>query len=141
MNGIVRYAHIDVANLKFSKLDLESIRGVGYSDAAFSNNRDQKFQLECIIFLMDHKDSAAPIVFKSCKSRRVVRSVLLAEIITFVDVFDDAYAFISLLEKEMRRPVLMHLLTDFKPLFDDKQMNTHEGEKNYVGHPFSKTVL
>ena len=40
LNNVVRHAHDNIAHLSFPNLDLNSIRIVGYSDAAFANNYD-----------------------------------------------------------------------------------------------------
>ncbi len=132
LNLAIRYAHVNVTSLKFPKLDMESLRIVGYSDAAFANNYDLKSQLGRIILLMDDSDTAIPIVYKSYKSRRVARSVLSAEVIAFADVFDHALALKSQLEQATRRPVPMHLLTDSKSLFDIISKGTRTSEKRIM---------
>lgn len=38
----IRYAHVNLRILKFIELDRQSVRIVGYSDAAFANNHDIK---------------------------------------------------------------------------------------------------
>ena len=83
LNAVVRYAHNNVAHLLFPNLDMIIIRIVSYSDAGFANNSDLPSQLGRIILLVDKSNSAVPISFKSCKSRRVARSVLSAEVIPF----------------------------------------------------------
>lgn len=83
---------VKVANMKIFLLDLDSIRVVGYSDKRFANNFDLNSQLGGIILLMDDRDLAIPIDFKSYKSRLVARSVLSAEVIAFAYLFDDSYA-------------------------------------------------
>ena len=82
--------HKNVAHLKFPSLERDDVRIVGYSDAAYANNRDLTSQLGRIILLMDKSNNAIPVSFKSYKSRRVTRSVLAAEAIAFADMFDDA---------------------------------------------------
>ena len=92
LNEAIRYAYVNVAHLKFPKLDRSSLRIFGYNDAAFANNPDLTSQLGRTILLMDNSKSAVPVSFKSYKSRRVTRSVLSTEVIEFGDLFDDAYA-------------------------------------------------
>ena len=65
LDTIVRYAHEIIASLPFPKLDLHSIRIVGYSDAAFANNHDDTSQLGLIILLVDDGNAAVLIKFKS----------------------------------------------------------------------------
>ena len=45
LSTAIRYAHVNMSNLKFLKIDRDSIRIVGHSDAAFANNHDFKSQL------------------------------------------------------------------------------------------------
>ena len=125
----MRYAHVNVTSLKYPSLDKNSTRIVGYSDAAFANNHDLKSQLSGIILIMDDTDAAIPIVFKSYKSRRVARSVLSAEVIAFAETSDDAPSLRSQIEHALERPVLMHLLTDSKSLFDIISKGTRTSEK------------
>ena len=118
MNQLVRYAHDNVAHLKFPKLKQESLRIDGFSEAAYANNHDITSQLGRIILVTDDTNADIPISFKSYKSRRVVRSVLSAEVIAFADMFDDAYAIRTQVQQAIRCSVPMHLMTDSKSLFD-----------------------
>jgi len=129
LNDLVRYAHNNVAHLPFPKLDVSSIRIVGYSDAAFANNHDLSSQLGRIIMLIDDNGLAIPVAFKSYKSRRVTRLVLSAEVIAFADLFDDAFAIRSQVEEALRRGVAPHLLTDSKSLFDIISKGSRTSEK------------
>ena len=42
LNKVISFAYVNVMYLKFPKLDLNSTRIVGYSDAVFTNNHDLK---------------------------------------------------------------------------------------------------
>ena len=132
LNFIVRYAHDNVAHLKFPKLERRTIRIVGYSDAAYANNYDLTSQLGRIIFLMDDSNKCVPISFKSYKSLRVTRSVLSAEVIAFADLFDDAFALRSQIEHVLGRSVPMHLLTYSKSLFDIISKGSRTSEKRII---------
>ena len=99
LNTIIRYAYGNIAHLPFPKLDLRSIRIVGYSNAAFANNYDAIFQLWRIILLFDDGNVAIPIAFKSYKSGRVTRSVLSAEVIAFADLLTTPLQFALKLSK------------------------------------------
>ena len=94
------------------------MRIVGYSDAAFASNSDLSSQLGRIILLIDESGGAAIIPSKSYKSRRVTKSILSAEVVTFADLFNDAFTIRNQLEQVLQRSVHMHLLTDSKCLFD-----------------------
>ena len=80
LNQVVRYAQKNVASLRFPKLEMNSLRTVGYSDATFANNNDLCSQLGRMILLMDDTDVSVQISFRSYKSRRVTISVLSAEV-------------------------------------------------------------
>ena len=75
----------------FPKLDEQSARISGYSDAVFANNNNSTSEYGRIILLIDDRSSSVPISFKSYNSWSVTRSVLSAEVIAFVDSFDDAF--------------------------------------------------
>ena len=92
INSLVRYAHNNIAHLKFPSLERDTLRIAGFSDAAYANNYDLTSQLGRIILLSDVSNAVIPISFERYKSRRVTRSVLSAEVIAFADLFDDAYA-------------------------------------------------
>ena len=61
--------------------------------------------------MTDDNHNAIPVSFKSYKSRRVARSVLVAEVIAFADLFDDALAIRKELEFVLRQPILLQILT------------------------------
>ena len=64
LNTIMRYAHDKVAHLLFPKLDLATIRIVGYSDSAFANYHDLSSRLGRIVLLMDDTASAIHFVIQ-----------------------------------------------------------------------------
>ena len=77
LNAAGRYGHDNAASLQFQKLDRTNIRFAKFSDAAHASNHDLTSQLGRILFIMDNSNKSVPILFKSYKSRRVTRSVLL----------------------------------------------------------------
>ena len=132
LNSAVRYALDNDASLKFRRLERDSLRLVGFSDASYANNHDLTSQLGRIIMLSDKSNNSIPISFKSYKSRRVTRSVLSAEVIAFADLFDDALAIRSQLEHALQDTVPMHLLTDSKSLFDVISKGSRTSEKRIM---------
>ena len=125
----IRYAHVNVANFKFPKIDLNSVRIVEYSDAAFASNADTKSHFRRIILLMGSADSAIPITLKSYKSRRVARSALSAEVVAFSDLFDADLTLKSQIEHGLGCSVSVHLLTDSKSLFEIISKGSRTNEK------------
>ena len=134
LNNDIRYVKKNITHLKIPKLDENSVRIVGYSDAAFANNHDLKSQLGRIILLTDNESNAVPIIYKSYKSRRVTRSVLSAEVIAFADLFDDALSLKSQIEHALRRTISIHLQTDSKSLFDIISKGSCTSEKRIMLH-------
>ena len=92
LNTAIRYAHVNMINLKFSEVDHHSIRIVRFSDAAFASNHDLKPQLGRIILLMDDINSGITIIFESYKSHRVAWYVILTKVVAFPNLLDDALA-------------------------------------------------
>ena len=132
LNKSIKFANDNLTHMKFPKLDLSTIRIVGYSDAAFASNSDLSSQLGRIVLLIDGSGAAAIVSFKSYKSRRVTRSVLSAEVIAFADLFDDAFTIRKQLEHALQRSVHMHLLTDSKCLFDIIGKGSRTNEKRLM---------
>jgi len=118
LNKALKYAVDNPISLRIPKLDRETLRVVGYSDASFANNYDLSTQLGVICFLVDGDENCVPIHFKSYKSKRVVRSAMAGEVIAFSDLFDVAAALASELEVLYKRKIPVQLLTDSKCLFD-----------------------
>ena len=87
----IEYAHSYPTQLRYPKLNVATMRIVGYSYVAFANNDDLSSQLGRAIFLANNDENAAPIAFNSYKSRRVTRSVLTAEVIAFAYLFDEVF--------------------------------------------------
>lgn len=98
LNKAIRYATENQVRLKIPKLDVESLRIVGFSDASFANNADLLTQLGHVFFLTDECNKAAPITIKSFKCRRATRSAMAGDVIAFSDMFDVAVTLAEELE-------------------------------------------
>ncbi len=81
INRMKKFAVENPVSLKFPKLNLDTIRVIGFSDASFAKNYHLSSQLGHIVFIADGEGNAAPICFKSYKARRVSRSVMAAKVI------------------------------------------------------------
>jgi len=129
LNRTVRRAKKDIVSIRIPKLDKDTLRVVGFSDAGFASNRDLSSQLGYIILLMDKSHNAIPIHFRSYKSRRKARSAMTAEVLAFSDMVDAATT-LSLEMKELiaRRPPVQ-LLTDSLCLFDIISKGSRTTEK------------
>lgn len=80
-----------------------------------------------MIFVGDATGAVSPVLFKSCKALRVTRSVFMAELIAFCDMFDASFT----LSEELRCfvpvfPIPVNLYTNSKTLFDIRGSRTSE---------------
>ena len=82
--------------------------------------------------LIDASYSAILVGFKSYKSRRVARLVLVAEIIAFSDTFDEAFAIRHQLQQVTGMRVPLHLMTDSKFLFDVLSKSSRTSESRLM---------
>ena len=132
MNKATTYAVKNPCGIKVNKLDLDSLRVVGFSDASFANNHDLTSQVGHIIFLADKNDNVMPIYFKSYKARRVTRSAMASEVIAFADMFDIAVALAADLTTMLGLQIPVQLLTDSKCLFDVISKGIRTSEKRIM---------
>lgn len=115
--------------LKMQKLDIDSLHLKVFSDSSFANNKDLSSQLGYIVLLCDKHSRCNILHFSSHKSRRVVRSVLGAEMYSFADAFDFAFTAKTDLENILKKDIPLRMLTDSKSLFDIITKNSHTSEK------------
>ena len=85
LNNTMRHIIEHPLCISFPPIDLQTSRIIRFSDAAFANNHDLTSQLGRLVMLADKINRINMISFKSYKSRRVIRSVLAAEVIAFSD--------------------------------------------------------
>lgn len=113
-NKLILHAHKNRLGIKVWKIDRKTLKVVGFSDASFANKADLTSQMGYVCLLTDDSSSAIPIVFKSYKARRVTRSVMAAEEISFSDMFDTCYTIGQDISKVMDMNLPMQLFTDSK---------------------------
>ncbi len=118
LNSAIRKVKSDDIRILFPVQDLESVCFRSYSDAAFANSSDLKSQLGIVIVLIDKYYKAAAIHYASWKSRRVVRSVLAAELYAFVSCHDYCQTLAHDLNTITGRRFPVHLMTDSKSIFN-----------------------
>ena len=79
-NKYIRKLKADDVEIKIPNLsDMKNVRLICFSDASFANLPNSGSQGGYIIFLVGDNDKCAPILWKSMKLKRVVRSTLAAE--------------------------------------------------------------
>ncbi|KAA8492079.1 Copia protein [Porphyridium purpureum] len=88
-----------------------------YSDAAFGNNEDLSSQVGYCVILCDNNGTGVPLLWTSKKTRRIVRSVLGAEVLALSDALD-AGLYVKALLHSLKQQVELHLFTDSKCIFD-----------------------
>lgn len=104
--------------LTFAKLDIDTVHLRVYADASFASNDDLTSQLGFLILLCDDENKFHVLDHSSRKSRRVVRSIMGAELYAFTDAFDTVANIAADLSKAFAKKVLVRMLTDSKQVFD-----------------------
>ena len=62
----------------------------------------------------------------------MTRSILSAEVVAFVDLFDNSFAICDQIEQALGQPVPMHLLTDSKSLLDIISKGSRTSQKRIM---------
>jgi hypothetical protein len=118
--------------LNYPALDQDSLYIRGYADASFGMNVDGSSQIGYCILLMDKLERFAIIKFRSGKCHRVTHSAMAAETCAFAEAFDAAFVLKHSLEKLLKRPIRLQMLTDSKQLFDAISHSTQTKEKRIL---------
>ena len=119
-NKIIKFLKSNRSFITFSSLHLISAKVTMYSDASFNNPCNGASQGGHIVLLTDQFNNSCPISWKSKKVRRIARSTLAAETLSFSDGSDTAY-FINPLAQEaglVRSPCPIFTYTDNRSLHD-----------------------
>ena len=132
LNKAVAFAIDNRISLRIPKLNKDTLRVIGFADSSFANNADLSTQLGHVCFIGDDKGSVVPISFKSYKSRRVTRSAIAGEVISFSDLFDVAAVLSAELEGMLGYKVPVQLLTDSMSLFDVISKGSRTSEKRMM---------
>jgi hypothetical protein len=125
-NKIVKHVKSETTLVSFPPLDIESTQVVAFTDSSFNNLEDGGSQGGHVVFLKDKHNRSCPISWRSQRVRRVARSTLAAESLSFADGVDAA-AFVSSLAAELQAtkwqwPVIG--VTDSRSLFDAASTST-----------------
>ncbi len=88
------------------------LRVIGFADASFANNHDIWTHLGHIWFLSDCYGNSVSMYFKPYKSKRIVRSAIVGEVIASSDLFDVAVTLLAELGYIFGRKIPIQLCTD-----------------------------
>jgi hypothetical protein len=118
LNKITKYLKkTGSVSLKFPTLDKDSIYLAAYGDASFAGNADIFSQMGGVMALCDSTDNCHLLHWFSKKCSRVTSSILAAEVIACVTVYDIANSLEEVLQKILARRVDMYLFADYYSLF------------------------
>ena len=119
LNSILRHEQATAdRELKYPKLDMDSLRILVYVDASHNNRENNRSQLGFLIPLADKTDRCSFLHYTSYKSRRVTRSSMDGETLAFVDGFDCALILRHDLMRLFARELPILMFTDIEILFD-----------------------
>ena len=85
LNKVIKRIRNSVSFITFPSLDFNSISVRVYTDGSFNSLPNGYSQGGQIAFLVDKHNNSSPIAWNSTKLRRVVRSALAAETLSFCD--------------------------------------------------------
>lgn len=120
-----------VGGLRYRKLG-EPLTLKAYADAAFATNYDLSSHIGFIIILCDSSGRAHILDYSSKKSKRVVRSIMGAEVYAFADAFDRSFVIRKDLERLLGVKIQLHMFTDSKQLFDAMTKGQQTTEKRLM---------
>lgn len=117
-DGVKRVKKESLLGLRYVPLDRASVHLRVYTDASLATNDDLSSQLEILILLYDSDDHAHIIDYRSHKSRRVVRSIMVGEVAAFMEGFDHVFSISRDHHLMLGSRAEVYMFTDFKQLFD-----------------------
>ena len=125
-NKTLRHAKSNISNIRFPKLDnIQDLQLIVYSDASYANLADGGSQGGQIIFLADSSLNCCPLMWKSTRIKRVVKSTLAAETLAFVEGCDMAFLMAKITAEIIsnKRDTVLPIvcMTDNKSLFEAAQ--------------------
>ena len=104
--------------LDFVALDLKTVRLVLMTDASFANAEGMKSQLGYLILMVDAAGNCNIVHYGSNRCKRVVRSVMAAEVQALVLGFDFSFVVKDLIEELLGREIKLEAMVDSKTVFD-----------------------
>ena len=113
VNKCIKKVKLADVHLLFRKLDLKSARLVSWSDAAFANLSDKVSSGSgYVIMLVDGRNACCPLVWRSNKIKRVVKSTIAAEALVFDDALGHALYFQELFKEVLNSDIKILCVSD-----------------------------
>ena len=120
-NKTVKFVKTTEGYITIPKLDMPSAKIASFSDASFNNLHDGGSQEGHVVFLYDQYDKCSTLSWRSNRIKRVARSTLAAETLSFMEASDTAFFISRLLNEITRKPinyVSINCYTDSQSLFE-----------------------
>jgi hypothetical protein len=108
-----------IRGLRYVSLNRNQLKLMIFTDAAFANTLDLHSQIDYVVCLIDDVHINL-IHWSSIKCKRVIKSVLAAELYAMINGFDVEVVIKSIIEHilKLKNSLSLILLTDSKSLFD-----------------------
>jgi len=126
INKTIKFVQNTPGFIKIPKLDLRTIKVRVFTDASFNNLNNGNSQEGYTVFCSDTLRNCAPILWSSNKVKRVVRSTLAAETLSFADGAESGI-YVSNLLKEFvpeLKTLNIECITDSRSLFESAGTTT-----------------
>ena len=99
INKTIKFLKTTEGFIKIPKLDVTSLKIKVFTDASFNNLMDGQSQGGHIVLVTDSYNNSSVISWSSNKVRRVVRSTLAAETLSFADGAESAIYFSNIIQE------------------------------------------
>ena len=131
VNKLTKHVKTTPSEVIFPSLDTQNVEVVVYTDSSFNNLDDGGSQGGQIVFLKDQLNRSCPISWRSTRVRRIARSTLAAEALSFADGMDTA-EFVHQLADEFQlikknSPIIG--ITDSRSLYDAANTSTQISDR------------
>ena len=128
---VIKHIKDTPSEMIFPTLDIQSVEVVVYTDSSFNNLDDGGSQGGQIVFLKDQFNRSCPISWRSTRVRRIARSTLAAEALSFADGMDTANFVYQLADKlqliKKNSPIIG--ITDSRSLYDAANTSTQISDR------------
>ena len=119
INKVIKFVKNTSGFITIPKLDIRSVKIASFSDASFNNLHDGGSQGGYAVFLYDKYNKSAIISWSSNRVKRVVRSTLASETLSFTEGTDTGFFLSQLLQEILyKQKTRIECYTDSRSLFE-----------------------